>query len=291
MRAVDKFPKMNCEQVIRAAAARLGQANVEKPIYEARLLVAHGLGWSVERCIADARELIDANERQAIDEMVARRVRNEPLQYIIGNWSFYGRKFKCDTRALIMRPETELLVHYAVEFLRESEIPNPEIIDIGTGSGVLAISIKLECPSARVVGIDVSKEALELARENAHLLDAEVEFVARDGLQPPASKDVYDIVLSNPPYVPTERLASLQPELKFEPHMALDGGDDGMSVLEPLLRALPHYLRGEGGLALLEIDPCVSEACDQLANDIYPGARVKIERDFNGLERVLTIRT
>ena len=222
--------------------------------------------------------------------MLERRETREPLAYILGEKEFYGLKFQVDRRVLIPRPETELLVDLCIDFCREYQPNSPNICDIGTGSGVIAISIAKQLPTARVRAIDISDSALELAKQNADEHDVEIDFTVRDVTLKQSGTE-FGIVVSNPPYIRSDVLFSLEPEVRdWEPRLALDGGFDGMKVLEPLIRSLPDLMRRNApSAAFIEIDPPVAYHCLDLANEITPNGNVDVRLDFAGLERVLVI--
>lgn len=166
--------------------------------------------------------------------------RGLPIQYAIGQWDFYGRTFLVDKRALIPRPETELLV----ETILNDGIKNKKILDIGTGSGAIAISLSLEDHSSEVWASDISKEALELACQNAKKLGANVEFIQSDLFENVVEK--YDLVVSNPPYISEKDYLNLDEKLFFEPKMALLGGDMGYEIYEKIIDDLDRFLKPAG---------------------------------------------
>lgn len=257
---------------------------------EARSLVRATLNISQTELLTDSRRLIDADVRTRLVESVARRIRREPLQYITGQVEFYGRDFTVDNRVLIPRPETELLIEQALLRIRERRIAAPRVLDIGTGSGILAVTIAAELPLSNIVATDVSVEALDVAKENArrHEVSDRIEFHRGSltfGLNGP-----FDVVLCNPPYVLTKFLdgPEVQPELSYEPRLALDGGEDGIDVYSRLLPELVTIL-ADGGAAYIEIDPPVAEHCLNLAKQLMPAASVSVLTDLSGLERSMAI--
>ena len=203
---------MNARQALRDAEARLAAAGIDTPRVDAEWLVAHALGTTRGGVYARL------DEEVGLDGLLARRVAREPLAYVLGEWGFRRLTLKTDPRALVPRPETEIVVERALALLAGLE--SPRVLDIGVGSGAIALALKDERPDATVVGVDVSRDALSLARENAGLLGLEVDLHEGDES---AAGEGWDIVVSNPPYV--DSLEGLQPELRHEPRTALVGED------------------------------------------------------------------
>jgi release factor glutamine methyltransferase len=198
-------------EAIAEAEERLAAAGVDTPRVDAELLVAHVLGVSRTQLYADLDREVDGFE-----PLLARREQREPLAYVLGDWGFRRLTLKTDARALVPRPETEVVVERALALLAGME--RPRVLDVGVGSGAIALALKDERPDAHVTGVDESEAALALARENAEQLGLDVDLRI-GGLE--AAHDGWDLVVSNPPYV--ETLDGLQPELRFEPEMALVG--------------------------------------------------------------------
>ena len=203
---------MNAREALAAAEQRLAAAGVDSPRVDAELLVAHVVGTTRSGVYADLDREVDG----ALEPLLARRIEREPLAYVLGEWGFRRLTLKTDARALVPRPETEIVVERALALI--GGIPAPRVLDLGVGSGAIALALKDECPAAEVVGVDVSHDALSLARENAALLGLDVEL-REGGIE--SAADGWDLVASNPPYVDT--LDGLQPELQHEPVRALVG--------------------------------------------------------------------
>ena len=272
---------MTVGRALAEATRRLLAAGATSARLDAELLLAHALGWSRTRVLAHPEGEVGANAARAFEALVARRAEAEPMAYLLGEREFYGRTFKVDRRALIPRPETELLVELgiaAVQGLRQ-----PRVVEVGTGCGAVAISLALESACA-VVATDVSAQALELARENSCALGGRVRLVQADllrGLQGPI-----DVVLANLPYVPSQR--ALPRDVRdYEPHVALFGGRHGTELIERLLREASGVLRGELAVELDEEEQAQPIAA--LAREVYPGADVTVERDAGGYDRVVRV--
>ena len=240
--------------------------------------------------LANHAEQLPEGASRLLEHLLSRRASREPLAYILGEKEFYGRNFQVERRVLIPRPETELLIDLCTQFAEQHHLQQPSICDIGTGSGVIAITLAHEIPNAKITATDISHEALTLAESNAAKHGVNVQFAIEDATQYLPLAD-FDIVVSNPPYIKSSALETLQPEVRdWEPRQALDGGPDGMDVLQPLIQSLPNLLRKNGPTAaFIEIDPPVAETCLKTAHDVLPHAETQIHLDFAGLERVLAV--
>jgi len=199
-------------EALRLAEKRLGAADVDTPHVDSELLVAHVLGVTRSQLhVEREREVPDG-----LQELIERRARREPLAYVLGEWGFRHLTLKTDTRALVPRPETEIVVERCLALIAGE--PAPRVLDLGTGSGAIALAIADEHPGARVTAVDSSPDALALARENSETLDLDIDL-HEAGLE--AVEEGWDLVVSNPPYV--DSLEGLQPELRYEPELALVG--------------------------------------------------------------------
>jgi release factor glutamine methyltransferase len=278
------------QTALSAVRTALREAGIPDAAFEARLLVRAAVGISKERLLTDAELVLSAGQRSTLESLVGRRLQREPIQYVVGSVEFYGRSFKVDQRVLIPRPETELIVDQVLAFAAERRSPNLRILDIGTGSGAIAITLAAELPGVSVTATDISSDALAVARENARAIavDDRIEFVHCSLAEEVSG--LFDVVVSNPPYVLAGFLSGqdVQPELSYEPRTALDGGTDGMSVYRPLIRGLGTILE-QRGAAFIEIDPPVAAECVAEAKISLPGASVAVLTDLAGIERCLVI--
>jgi release factor glutamine methyltransferase len=245
-------------EVIQRSTEFLAGKGVESPRLQAELLLAQRLSCPRMELYLRSERALSPADLEALREWVRRRGQREPLQQILGSTSFCGLELAVNCHVLVPRPETELLAERAWRFLQQlparalEEGPSaPAALDFGTGSGCLAVALAVHCPAARVWAVDVSGEALELARQNAarHGVADRVVFVHGDGFGalPPEAR--FDLVVSNPPYIPTAEIAGLDPEVRdHEPHLALDGGPDGLAYYRRLAAEAGDCLRPAGRL-------------------------------------------
>lgn len=255
---------------------------------QAELLLAHALETTRENVLARLDEPIAPDVAARYAASVARRAQHEPLAYILGKQKFYGLDFVVDRRVMIPRHETELLVQLALERARCKT--SPVIVDVGTGSGVLAITLAHHLSSARVMAIDISRDALDVARLNAQRLGVEmrIEFIESDLLE--CLTVPFDVLVANLPYIPRARFDELPREIRaFEPRVALDGGEDGLGVLRRLIAQLPTHA-ARGAIALLEISEEQGSAALEAVYRALPRTFAVVHRDLELLDRVVEIR-
>jgi len=273
--------------LIKAVTAQLSAVGIEDPAINARLLIRQAFRWSATHQLSNLSKIAPTDQLPLLESLVARRINREPLSYITGKTEFFKRQFTVDERVLIPRPETEQLVVQSIDYVRKCGIENPRIADVGTGSGVIAISIALEMPSAQVFATDISSEALEVAHMNARALGAEVTFAQGNLLDPLQEK--FDIIVSNPPYIQSHAIKSLEPEVVREPRIALDGGPDGIRIIAPLLEEIERMLVPNCSAAYVEIDPKIADIVLKTAQATCAHAEVSLLTDFAGLIRCISI--
>ena len=273
--------------LIKAVTAELNAVGIEDPAINARLLIRQAFSWSATHQLSNLSKIAPTDQLPLLESLVARRINREPLSYITGKTEFFKRQFTVDERVLIPRPESEQLVAQAINYVRKYGIENPRIADVGTGSGAIAISIALEMPSAEVFATDISSEALEVAHMNARKLGAEVGFTKGNLLGTLQGK--FDIIVSNPPYIQSQIIKSLEPEVLREPRIALDGGPDGTKVIAPLLEEIQKKLKPGYSAAYVEIDPPIADIALKIAQAKFSYAKVSILTDLAGLIRCISI--
>ncbi len=242
--------------------------------------------------LADANRTRDWRIYADLAQGLIRRARTlyagEPLAYITRKQEFYGLEFLVDSRVLIPRPETELLVEHAITWLNTH--PAKKLAaDIGTGSGAIAVTLAKSCSELEVTAIDISEEALEVAKENArkHKVERRIEFVHANLLQGNTKK--FDLILANLPYIPTATLKELD-ALRYEPQTALDGGHDGLDFIKQLMAQLPNSL-APGGSAIFEIQYNQGYKVREIARQQFPEALISIQHDLASLPRIVVINT
>lgn len=236
-------------EILSKTEAFFAQKGVPSPKTDAQLLLAHALECKRLELFLRFDEPLSEDRLAKVRELVRRRGRREPLQHILGTQEFFGASIKCDSRALIPRPETEELCEIISEkFFPDGAAPL-EILDLGTGGGAIAVSLALRYPNARVEAVDKSADALALARENAALNGARVEFAESDWFE--RAGEGYDLVVSNPPYLTEEEVAAAEPEVRtHDPICALVSPDGGMADLKKILFGAADRLKPGGILAL-----------------------------------------
>jgi release factor glutamine methyltransferase len=271
---------MTVLEVLRAATGYLKEHGVEHPRLNAEHLLAHVLGKKrLDLYLEFDRSLSDA-EREPFRRLIRDRGTRKPLQHLLGTAEFFGRSFLSDGRALVPRPETEQLVELVVRQLASGP-EDIRILDVGTGSGVIAITLTLEFPRAVVWATDVSPEALSLARENGIRHSVEVNFLQAN-LFPPVTNR-FDWIVANLPYVVSEELAGLQREVQHDPPAALDGGWDGLCHIRRLIESAPEHLTPSGCLALELGQGQAKIVSSELIALGYE--KVCTSKDYQGIER------
>lgn len=258
----------------------------ETAALDAQVYLAHLLGkpraWILARPEADLPDGLQADLAQGIERLG----RGEPLPYLLGNWEFYGRSFAVDPAVLIPRPETELLIEHALAWL-DAHPHARQVADVGCGSGAISVTLAAERPQLQVLAVDYSLSAVKVARINAsrHSLPGQIRFAQADLLAPVHAR--FDLITANLPYIPSGDLDGLAVAW-YEPRLALDGGEDGLMLIERLLAQLPVRL-ARPGLALFEFDDFQAETIRAMAQAALPDAQVSVLRDLAGFQRLLRV--
>ena len=266
------------------AQARLKAAGIDSPRFEAQLLAGMVLGISRTAVTAQLHPQLSPSQFEMLRDFITRRENREPLAYIRTTQDFYGREFSVSPEVLIPRPETEMLVDFALE--RTPDRLPFRFAEVGTGSGCIAISILIERPLSTCIAVDISEEALRIARKNAEKQGVVDRLELKKGdMLKGFAPDSFDLILSNPPYIPTGVIPTLQPEVRlFEPKLALDGGEDGLELYRRLTSQAAMVLR-PGGWVAVEIGMGQSEEVTSL----FASASlrdIETRLDLAGIERV-----
>lgn len=251
------------------------------PLLEARMIIGHVLDVSRAWMIAHDTDAISPENLRQIHEMISRRQRGEPMAYILGYKEFMGLEFKTTSSVLIPRPDTELLVETAIAHVQNK--PGAKVLDMGTGSGAIAISIAHFCPQANVLASDNSVAALQVAQENARSLDVRLMFINSDwyGQIPPGK---FDLIVSNPPYIHQEDEHLVQGDLRFEPQQALTDFNNGLTAINKIITGAPGFLR-DGAWLWLEHGWDQAAAVRALLQETG-FCKVESRKDLSGIERI-----
>jgi release factor glutamine methyltransferase len=279
---------MTVLELMQATTAYFGKKGVEQPRLSIEHLLADTLGKKRIELYLEFDRTLSEQELEPLREKVRRRAEGEPLQHLLGHWDFFGRTFKTDRRALIPRSETELLVETVLKEFATCGEPGNRLVDVGTGSGILAITLALERPGLEVFAVDLSEDALALARENAERFGVleRIAFRHTDLLDQMAGP--FDWIVANLPYIPTGELSTLQREVKFDPTCALDGGKDGLTIIKRLIESVPGKIVSNGLIALELGQGQAEEVSGFMADQNYRD--ISIRKDYQGVERLLIAR-
>ena len=279
---------MTVLEVIQNTTAFFQRKGVDSPRLSIEHLLAEALGKRRLDLYLDYDQRLPEQILEPLRDKVRRRSEGEPLQHLHGTWEFYGRRFKTDRRALIPRPETERLAELMLNQIPVAASPGTRLADVGTGSGVLAITLALERPGLEVVATDLSADTLALARENALALGVEdrIKWLQTNLLS--GVETDFDFLVANLPYVPTAEMATLPREVLHDPPLALDGGEDGLDVIRRFVGEAPSHLKPRGSV-YLEIG--ISQAAgvvDILGKENFRD--ISVEKDYQGIERFVIAR-
>ncbi len=278
----------NLDKVRRAVAGRLHGAGIEDARLEARHLLAFVSGVDAPMAWLDPDARLSAPQARQLETLCRRREAREPLGHLLGTWGFWSLDLKVSKDVLTPRPETETLVQWALDALPGGA---GRILDLGTGSGAIALALLQEWPDAEVVAVDVSAQALQVARENAQGLGlTQRVHLVQGGWDAALGLGRFDLVVSNPPYIASGEIAALQPEVRdHEPALALDGGVDGLDAYRAIVPLLPCYLK-PGGRFALETGASQGQAVSTLAKAQQHLCAIHRVRDYGGRDRVVTGR-
>ncbi|MFY9253017.1 MAG: peptide chain release factor N(5)-glutamine methyltransferase [Fuerstiella sp.] len=279
------------QRILQWTTDFLKQKGVESPRREAELLLAHARKCARIKLYTEFEVVLTDDERTSMRGFVKRRAQREPLAYITGKREFYGRDFAVGAGVLVPRPETETLVDVCLEFIGK-ELPT-RVCEVGFGSGCIAVTLAKQRPNVNVVATDLSAAAMEFASRNVndHHVAKQVSLLGGDGFEPAvtAASELFDGIVSNPPYIRDDELAGLAPEVaQHEPHEALVSGADGLDLIRRLVADAPAMLV-PGGWIAMEVDPAQCNA----VSDLYKAAgfgEVRIRKDLGGDDRIVSAK-
>ena len=263
--------------------------SIENPKKEIEIFLCHLLSCSKFELYNSAEKSISLTKVNLLNQWLARRAKREPIQYIINNAWFYGRNFYVNKNVFIPRPESERLIEEAINFL--SDFDSPKILEIGTGSGCLSITLAMELPNSDIQSIDISEKAINVAKINSEKFNANnILFKKLDFLKSEMKMfNNFDLLISNPPYIPKKDVESLMPEVRnFEPYSALTDSLDGLEFYRKLSSDLPYILKNNGiGIFEVGLSPHPKDA-KRIFNKI--GRSIKLLKDYNGDDRLLIVK-
>ncbi len=289
MAAPQRAPVLGQRLTVREALRRARQAlapHSETAALDAQTLLAHLLGCDRAWVLAHPEARLSSQQQRAWSQAVQRLAVGEPLPYVLGHWPFYGRDFLVTPAVLIPRPETELLVEVALAWLRERP-HRRRAVDVGTGSGCIAVTLAVEVPDLWLVAVERSRAALKVACANIARYGVSQRVACVQGDLLTALRGPFDLLCANLPYIPTETLRNL-PVARYEPWQALDGGPDGLTLVGRLLQQAGSRM-APGGRLLLEIAFDQGQAAHQWARRYFPGAAVQVLPDHAGHDRLLVV--
>ena len=266
------------------AKARLEASGCPDPEIDSRWIAEQALDMTRSELRFESDHSLSHGQLVRLESMLDRRSAGEPVQYILGNADFMGLRFEVTPEVLIPRQDTETLAEAALIDLR-GRPGEPALLDLCAGSGCVGLSLGSLAPGARVTLADISREALDVARRNAHALGVRAELRHGD-LFAAVGRDRFDVIASNPPYIPRPQLDGLQREVRFEPRLALDGGEDGLDFYRRIAADAPDHLNA-GGSIFLEVGIGEAEAVLALLKESLPCVEAGTIRDLNGIERVV----
>ena len=282
---VERIPKFISEK-----AHILEAAGVERAKGEIEMILCYLLGCERLHLYLHGETLINEKHIARLDAIIKERVTRKPLQYILQEAWFYGRKFFVSPAVMVPTPETELLCETAIGFVKQKNIKHPKIIDLGVGSGVIAVTLANELPESEVTALDISEEAIDVARKNAADLgaSANIRFFQSDYFQRVPDGESFDLILANPPYISEEEYKVLPPEVLADPKVSLTSANDGLGAIEVILQQAPKFLK-TGGRIMFEIGYNQAERIIDLTSTDDRFDSIVVIKDLNNIDRVVIL--
>ena len=276
-------------ETLQQTHGNLESVGISDARLESEVMVMNVMRMPRQDLFSHQEDGVNAQQERELAQIVERRLKREPLAYILAYKEFYGVNLLGNSDVLIPRPETETMVEHALFMaLMGMETTELVIADVGTGTGAIAINLAIHLPAARIYAIDAADAVLDVASHNirAHNVADRIKLAKGDLLEP--LLEPVDLIVANLPYIPPSRLPTLQPEIQWEPSAALDGGDDGLDLIRRLMSQAPDKLK-ENGIILLELDPEQVPAVEELSRQLFPEATTSIEQDLAHRDRVFVI--
>ncbi len=276
--------------LISKYAHELTEAGIDCAEAECELILCYVLKVNRLNLYLHGESLIDDEAIAKIENIISKRIRRYPLQYILGESWFYGRCFYVNESVMIPTPETELLCKAAIGFCETRRIQRPRLLDIGTGSGIISITLTCELADANITAVDISEQALEVAKKNAAKLSSEKKicFLKSDMFENLNKTIKFDLILSNPPYITEEEYKTVPPEVKADPKIAITSGTDGLDAIRVILEQSPDYLAANGRI-MFEIGHKQSEKIAQLVESDSRYSSISILKDLNDIDRIVIL--
>lgn len=290
--------KWTVERIIQWSTEYLVKKGIDTPRLDSEVLLAHVLNINRTNLFLDPQRSLSSHQLQSFKRLIERRSLREPLSYITGFKEFWSLNFKVNRHVLIPRPETEILVQKSLEILKERYSNHTGLVyvnDIGTGCGNIAISLSKERENLYIAATDRSEETLSIASENARLNNCgkQICFQKTDlfgKLKIGSENNKFDLIISNPPYIPTDEIETLAPEIKdYEPRIALDGGPDGLNFYKKIITEVPNHLI-KGGFIILEIGYNQGKAIGEIFSEQGVFSEIEISKDYSGKNRVISAK-
>ncbi len=280
--------KWTIKGVLSWTTKYFSQKGIDSPRLTAEYLLSHALNLKRVELYINYDKPLTPEELKKFKLLIKRRLRHEPLAYIIGEHAFWSLNLEINPAVLIPRPETELVVEIAIDIVRKNCLQNPVILDWGTGSGAIALALKKELSQARVMATDISFAALQIAQRNMVKNKLSIGLVQGKGLNL-FKKGVFDMVVSNPPYIKSEDIPHLAPEVRnYEPQIALDGGKDGLKFVRYLLKEAGVYLKKRGWV-IMEIGHNQAKTVQEITQKIESWGSCNFVKDHSGIKRVVVV--
>jgi len=282
--------KGTTNKLIAVNAAILRQSGIDTPETEIEQMLCYLLDVDRLNLYVHGEKLIDKQIIGKLDKMVARRATRYPLQFILNEYWFFGRKYYVDEAVMVPAPETELLCEGALTYLRTNKINSPRILDIGTGSGVIAITLACEYENCRTLAVDISKDALKVAGKNAkfHQVEESIEFRESNLLDSVKTTEKFDLIISNPPYVTESEYKTLSPEVHADPKIAITSGEDGLDAIRVILKEAPDFVKS-GGRIMFEIGHDQAARITKLTEPDARYCSISVLKDLNNFDRIVIL--